>query len=166
MNSGTLEVLGSYSPAIPTNRGYTGKEFYKLTSSENRIPPFDLTVISEREIWSQEISNILRECSQDNWSDGNEKAITVKVAQCASEIIELLCQDDIPIFDIVPDPRGYIAFNWRNKNYAAVLTVFENNYVYFSKLDRHDLNKRFSLGCNLDEFKQQAFDLLEDFILF
>jgi len=83
---------------------------------------------------------VYKECSEENWDGYGAKPITRKVYHEALHLIALL-PPSLPLPNIVPEPDGSIGFEWyKEKRNIFVISIGGNNIINFAGLFG-DVNK-------------------------
>ena len=92
---------------------------------------------------------VFKECSEENWDGYGAKPITSKVYSEALNLIALLPLS-LPFPDIVPEPDGSIGFEWyKEKRNLFVISIGGNNIINFAGLFG-DINKIHGTECYAD----------------
>lgn len=75
-----------------------------------------------------ELFQIYKECSDENWDGYDAEPITQKTLLEAEKFIELL-PSSLNVPEIIPEPTGEIAFEWyRGKRFVFIASVGGNNF--------------------------------------
>jgi len=78
---------------------------------------------------SQEIHDLYKECSEDNWDGYDAEPISISVYLEAVKLAELL-PSSLPVPEVAPEPDGKIAFEWyRGRRFVFVASVGGNNTI-------------------------------------
>lgn len=85
---------------------------------------------SWRETLKDELDEIVQECSKAGWDGYDAEPVSVESAAIAQEFLDLL-PDNIQVPDLVPEPSGEIALEWRagDQKYFSV-SMSGNGLVY------------------------------------
>ena len=111
----TLGIIVNDFKAISNN--------YLLTISGQRFNPV-----------RRALSDILEECGEDNWDGYGARPITSQAYFEALRFIDLL-PDDLPLPDVVPEPRGQIGFEWRREHGSIyVIALNGKNLISYTGL--------------------------------
>jgi hypothetical protein len=82
----------------------------------------------------QDIYDLYKECSKDNWDGYGAKRIPARAYLEAIRLAELIPRE-LPLPEVVPEPNGDIAFEWyRGKRFLFVLSVEGNNIINYAGL--------------------------------
>lgn len=81
-----------------------------------------------------ELFQVYRECSEENWDGYDSKPITKKAYLEAEKLIRLL-PSNIKNPEIIPEPTGEIAFEWhQGKRFTFIISVSGNNIIIYAGL--------------------------------
>lgn len=85
---------------------------------------------SWRDTLRDDLDEIIRDCSNPGWDGYDAEAVSMESAVIAQEIIDAL-PENIQVPNLVPDPSGEIALEWRvgDQKYFSVSTS-GNDLVY------------------------------------
>ena len=82
----------------------------------------------------QDIYNLYKECSEENWDGYGAEPISIGAYLEAVKLAELLPSSS-PVPEVVPEPNGEIAFEWyRGKRFVFVVSVGGNNVINYAGL--------------------------------
>ena len=120
-------AAGTHYRDITSHSSKGASDSYKTLVKEIMVIEHHL-----REAWAKvALSTVLRECSQENW-DGYGALPVSEAAYSEAEKLLRLLPLDIPIPDVIPEPTGELAFEWRNRDRFFLLSVGGSNTISYA----------------------------------
>jgi len=90
---------------------------------------------SELQNTLDELTEILKDCSQDNWDGYNAKPVSIDTYLEANDIIRNLNTSfsNFPMPEILPEPDGDIAFEWNDQwGRSFVFSIDDNKTITYA----------------------------------
>lgn len=116
----------------------------------------------EQDYWLKEIDNIAQECAKSDWEYGAEKILPKTVA-AAKNLLKCFTSRSVLVKNIASACDGSIGFNWRNEKFSIFISVKENDFIYYTRLNRKTKEPSY-LAFKLYEFEKMIPSLVEKFL--
>lgn len=156
--------LATHSPILLWRSGsFVGfSPFCSLEEQEKLYRSSSFSWKGEHDYWLKEIDNISQECAQENWEEGAEKVSSQTILN-AKNLLKCFISHTILVKNIAPACDGSVGFNWRNDKFSICVSVKDNDFVYYTRMNRKTKEPSF-LAVKLYEFEKLISDLLEKFL--